>query len=347
MPFPLLEAGMVEVNIPVFILNPIPILVVIVMLPDPDPDPDADAPLAGPTPSPPYRYPPNPVAVAAIVIVLLPTTKIEPSVPRLMGMPPLAVAAGAPGVRVMMALAPSPTRIEGGFPGTRMGMYIWPGAGVGVGGPRRGALGKVILWAVEAPMLLMMRTGGAAAADFESEVGVEGEREMIVPPGRVWAAEPGRMVTGKPPVDGVKTMDEASGLRVMGELPIVAMTGAGGGNEPGFEKSRIEVAGLAAFPLLTESVGAITSSWPVVITGRVVSEVEIRFSGGGLSLGHPVVTGEIELTAGMCLRREAEAAPVTVDAGLDLGVLLSTTFVAGSAGASVCNKSVPVRVVAI
>jgi hypothetical protein len=42
----------------------------------------------------------------------------------------------------------------------------------------------------------MMRTAGAGAADSELEVGVEGAREMIVPPGRVSAAEPGRMVMG-------------------------------------------------------------------------------------------------------------------------------------------------------
>ena len=87
----------------------------------------------------------------------------------------------------------------------------------------------MILWAFGAPIVLMMRTGGASKADWELEVGVEGVREMTVPPGRVKAAEPGRMVTGIPPIDDVKTMDEALGSRVMGELPMVATIGAGAG----------------------------------------------------------------------------------------------------------------------
>jgi hypothetical protein len=74
--------------------------------------------------------------------------------------------------------------------------------------------------------MLMMRTGGAGAADWGFEVGTEGVREMTVPPGRVMAAEPGRIVKGSPPIDAVKTMDEALGSRAMGELPMVAMTGA-------------------------------------------------------------------------------------------------------------------------
>ena len=62
-----------------------------------------------------------------------------------------------------------------------------------------GTLGKVIVCAVEAPVLLMIRAGGAPS---DCVVGFAGEREMTVPPGRVCAAEPGRIVTGEP-VNGV------------------------------------------------------------------------------------------------------------------------------------------------
>jgi hypothetical protein len=85
----------------------------------------------------------------------------------------------------------------------------------------------VMLWAFGAPIVLIIRTGGAGGADWGLEVGVEGVREMTVPPGRVTAGEPGRMVTGLPPIVGVKTMDEALGSIVTSVLPIVAMTGAG------------------------------------------------------------------------------------------------------------------------
>jgi len=65
-----------------------------------------------------------PVAIAAMVIVLLPNTRIEVSVPRLMEMPLPSVIAGAPGVRVMLALIPllSPTIMDGGLPEMRIGM---------------------------------------------------------------------------------------------------------------------------------------------------------------------------------------------------------------------------------
>ena len=103
------EAESVKVTIPV--PGPVPVLVVALTLPgansdpdaglDPDPDP-VRAPLLLPASSALYKYPPIPVAVGARVMVLLPTTKTELLVPRLIGMPPLAVAAGAPGVRVML-----------------------------------------------------------------------------------------------------------------------------------------------------------------------------------------------------------------------------------------------------
>jgi hypothetical protein len=142
-----------------------------------------------------------------------------------------------------------------------------------------------MLWALGAPIVLIIRTAGARAADSELEDGVEGAREMIAPPGRVSAAEPGRMVTGVPPVDGVKMMDEASGSRVMGELPMVAMTGAGAGAATGFGtedggelrlgKSWMVVAGLAGCPSLTMPVGA-TKSWvPLVASERMELETMI------------------------------------------------------------------------
>ena len=59
-----------------------------------------------------------------MVMVLLPSTRIEVSVPRLMGMPLSSVIAGAPGARVMLALMPllSPTIMDGGSPEMRIGM---------------------------------------------------------------------------------------------------------------------------------------------------------------------------------------------------------------------------------
>jgi hypothetical protein len=97
---------------------------VVMLTLDPNPDPDAGVPPAFPTPRPLCKYPPMPVAVAAMVMVLLPKTRIEVSVPRLMGIPPLSVTAGAPGVRVMLALAPlpSPTMMDGGLPEMWIGM---------------------------------------------------------------------------------------------------------------------------------------------------------------------------------------------------------------------------------
>jgi hypothetical protein len=89
---------------------------------------------------------------------------------------------------------------------------------------------------------------------------------MTVPPGRVRAAEPGRMVTGLPPIDGVKTIDEALGSRVMGELPMMAMTGAAVGAAtifgmddgvgPWFGGSRMAVTALAGCPLSAVTVEA-------------------------------------------------------------------------------------------
>ena len=136
-----------------------------------------------------------------------------------------------------------------------------------------GWVGKVMRWGDGAPGVLIMRTGGAAAAatlEADGEFGVAGEREMMVPPGRVTAGEPWRIVMGGP-LEGVKTRDEAEGSRVIGELPTVAMTGVGIGGESGFgaeaepgigvglEESRMVVAGLAGCPLLTGPVGATTS----------------------------------------------------------------------------------------
>jgi hypothetical protein len=65
-----------------------------------------------------------PVAVAAMVMVLLPNTRIELSVPRLMGIPLSSVTAGAPGVRVMLALMSllSPTMMDGGLAEMRIGI---------------------------------------------------------------------------------------------------------------------------------------------------------------------------------------------------------------------------------
>jgi hypothetical protein len=139
-----------------------------------------------------------------------------------------------------------------------------PAVGAGVVEAERG-LGKVMLCAIEPPSELMMRTGARAG-----EVGFAGEREMMVSPGRVVAAEPGSIVTGGP-VDGVKTKDKAPGWRVMGELPIVAIMGAGigdgvdagfgaeGGVKLGLDESWMVVTGLAGWPPLTDPVGETTS----------------------------------------------------------------------------------------
>lgn len=75
----------------------------------------------------------------------------------------------------------------------------------------------------------LMRTdpmGGKAG--LAGLAGLAGARETTVPSGKVIAGEPGRRVIGGP-VGGVKTRDEADGLRVIGEVPIVAMTGLGAG----------------------------------------------------------------------------------------------------------------------
>ena len=85
--------------------------------------------------------------------------------------------------------------------------------------------GKVILCADAVFRSLIMRTGGKVG---EGKMEVAGESETTVPSGRVRAGDPGRIVMGVP-AGGVKTRDEADGLRVMGELPIVAMTRVGAG----------------------------------------------------------------------------------------------------------------------
>jgi hypothetical protein len=158
--------------------------------------------------------------------------------PRLTGTPPLTVAAAAPGVRVMLPATMMAAGMESdGFESEMMiGMefgprIVVPAPGVGAGVVEaEGGVGKVMLCAIEPPSELMMRTGARAG-----EVGFAGEREMMVSPGRVVAAEPGSIVTGGP-VDGVKTMDEAPGWRVSGKSPIVAIMGAriGDGVEAGF-----------------------------------------------------------------------------------------------------------------
>ncbi len=92
--------------------------------------------------------------------MLLPTTRTELMVLRLMEMPSLAVAAGAPGVRVMQL---STTMKEGSE--MRIRMYLEKdviGYETEAGVPRalrEGRLGKVIVCAVDAPVLLMIRTG--------------------------------------------------------------------------------------------------------------------------------------------------------------------------------------------
>jgi hypothetical protein len=139
-------------------------------------------------------------------------------------MPWLTVAAGPPGERVTPSTMTSELestigRLEG--PITVMGL----GGGVGDGGKGEvevgTSVGKVTLWGEEAPGVSMMSTGAAG----DDKVGFAGDRETIVPPGSEIADEPGRIVTGEP-VEGVKTMNEAEGVIVIGELPIVAMTGA-------------------------------------------------------------------------------------------------------------------------
>lgn len=227
------EAESVEVTNPVPALVVAPTFSTVDLVPeaglDPDPDPVLLGPLLPPSSSALYRYPPIPVAVGASMMVLLPITRIELLVPRLIGMPPLAVVAGAPGVRVML-LSTMMTRASEMRIGifleevdivdrTEVGVAGLPGEGPlvrvivraveapvllimrarGAAPEGEGTLGKVIVCAIEAPALLMIRTGGAAPGCVG---GSAGERETIVPPGRVCAAEPGRIVTGEP-VSGV------------------------------------------------------------------------------------------------------------------------------------------------
>lgn len=65
----------------------------------------------------------------------------------------------------------------------------------------------------EAPLLLMIKTGGEA----DGEVGLAGERETIALSGRVKADEPGKRVVGEPPLEGVRTRDEAECGMVTGD----------------------------------------------------------------------------------------------------------------------------------
>jgi hypothetical protein len=284
-PFPGAEAPIfalsVNVTIPTLCLLLTPASPVLVLV------------LADPAASPLYTSPLIPVAVDAIVIVLSPTTRTETSLasltlvpdpgpgvgvgpgntPRLTGTPPLSVAAAAPGARVMLPLIMMAAGMASeGFESEMMIgiefrpriVVAAPAVGAGVI-EAEGGVGKVMLCAIKLPSELMMRTGARAG-----EVGFAGERVMMVSPGRVVAAEPGKIVTGGP-VEGVKTIDEAPGWRVIGKLPIVAIMGAGtsdegeagpgadGGVKLGLEKSWMVVSGLAGWPLLTDSAGETTS----------------------------------------------------------------------------------------
>jgi hypothetical protein len=79
---------------------------------------------------------------------------------------------------------------------TVVGLWVGFGCGrVGVGEEGGRALGKVMLCTDEAPLLLMIKTGGEA----DGEVGLAGERETTAPSGRVQADEPGKSVVGEQP----------------------------------------------------------------------------------------------------------------------------------------------------
>jgi hypothetical protein len=74
-------------------------------------------------------------------------------------------------------------------------------------------LEKVMLCTDEAPLLLMIKTGGEA----DGEVGLAGERETIALSGRAKPDEPGKRVVGEPPQEGVRTRDEAECGMVTGD----------------------------------------------------------------------------------------------------------------------------------
>jgi hypothetical protein len=73
-------------------------------------------------------------------------------------------------------------------------------------------VGNVMVWAIEAPGVEIMRTGGAA------EVGLPGasgrEMERMVPSQRVVAGEFGRSVIGEAPDEGVMTREDTEGVGV-------------------------------------------------------------------------------------------------------------------------------------